>query len=117
MSVRPGGWQAYGGFVADPLHPTYLPFTAYQLREHFAPGTTTREASIMSMDAVPTRTSMEGAGFYNQHSSAQAAGIDRMMSLLEQAATDVPVGEEVLCSRRLWGIAGPQLDGTYARRH
>jgi len=96
MSVRPGGWQAYGGFVADPLHPTYLPFTAYQLREHFAPGTTTREASIMSMDAVPTRTSMEGAGFYNQHSSAQAAGIDRMMSLLEQAATDVPVGEEVL---------------------
>jgi hypothetical protein len=39
---------------------------------------------------------MEGAGFYNQHSSAQAAGIDRMLSLLEQAATEVPVGEEVV---------------------
>ena len=50
----------------------------------------------MSMDAVPTRTSMEGAGFYNRHSSAQAAGIDRMLSLLERAATDVPVGEEVV---------------------
>src|SRR3954447_15884245 len=50
----------------------------------------------MSMDAVPTRTSMEGSGFYNRHSSAQAAGIDRMLSLLEQAATDVPVGEEVV---------------------
>ena len=51
---------------------------------------------MMSMDGVPTRTSMEGAGFYNEHSSAQAAGIDRMLSLLEQAATDVPVGEEVV---------------------
>ena len=50
----------------------------------------------MSMDAVPTRTSMEGAGFYNRHSSAQAAGIDRMLSLLERAATDVPVGEDVV---------------------
>jgi hypothetical protein len=50
----------------------------------------------MSMDAVPTRTSMEGAGFYNRHSSAQAAGIERMLSLLEEAATDVPVGEEVV---------------------
>src|SRR5690242_21496252 len=50
----------------------------------------------MSKDAVPTRTSMEGAGFYNRHSSAQAAGINRMLSLLEQAATDVPVGDEVV---------------------
>lgn len=50
----------------------------------------------MSMDAVPTRTSMVGAGFYNEHSAAQAAGIDRMLSLLEQAATDVSVGEEVV---------------------
>lgn len=50
----------------------------------------------MSMDAVPTQTSMEGAGFYNRHSAAQAAGIDQMLVLLEQAAGEVPVGEEVL---------------------
>jgi hypothetical protein len=37
MSVRRGGWRAYGGLVADLLHPKYLPFTADQLREHFAP--------------------------------------------------------------------------------
>ena len=58
--------------------------------------TTTQGTPIMTMDAVPTQTSMEGGGFYNLHSSAQAAGIDRMLSLLEQAATDVPVGDEVL---------------------
>lgn len=50
----------------------------------------------MSMDAVPTQTSMEGAGFYNRHSAAQAAGIDEMLELLERAAREVPVGEEVL---------------------
>lgn len=58
--------------------------------------TATRGASIMTMDSVPTQTSMEGAGFYNLHSAAQAAGIDRMLSLMEQAAMEVPVGEEVL---------------------
>ncbi len=50
----------------------------------------------MSMDAVPTQTSMAGAGFYNRHSAAQAAGIDQMLMLLEQAAGEVAVGEEVL---------------------
>jgi SAM dependent carboxyl methyltransferase len=50
----------------------------------------------MSMDAVPTQTSMEGAGFYNRHSAAQAAGIDQMLVLLEQAAGEVAIGEEVL---------------------
>src|SRR5690242_14256744 len=29
--------RAYGGLMADVLHPVYLPFTADQLREHFAP--------------------------------------------------------------------------------
>jgi hypothetical protein len=48
------------------------------------------------MDAVPTRTSMEGGGFYNENSSAQAAGIERMLALLEQAAGEVPVGDEAL---------------------
>ena len=48
------------------------------------------------MDAVPTQTSMEAAGFYNRHSAAQAAGIEQMLVLLEQAAGEVPVGEEVL---------------------
>jgi hypothetical protein len=52
--------------------------------------------SIMSVDAVPTQTSMEGAGFYNRHSTAQAAGIDQMLALLERAAGEVPVGEEAL---------------------
>lgn len=28
---------AYSGLMADVLHPTYLPFTAEQLQEHFAP--------------------------------------------------------------------------------
>ena len=50
----------------------------------------------MSMDAVPTQTSMAGAGFYNRHSAAQAAGIDQMLMLLEEAAGEVAVGEEVL---------------------
>ena len=50
----------------------------------------------MASDAVPTQTSMEGGGFYNKHSSAQAAGIARMLSLLEQACVDVPVGDETL---------------------
>lgn len=50
----------------------------------------------MAPDARPTTTAMEGGGFYNQHSTAQAAGIERMLSLLEQAALDVPIGEETL---------------------
>src|SRR5438045_2841435 len=29
--------RAYGGLMADVLHPVYLPFTADQLRGHFAP--------------------------------------------------------------------------------
>ena len=29
--------RAYGGLLSDVLHQTYLPFTADQLREHFAP--------------------------------------------------------------------------------
>jgi hypothetical protein len=38
--VRPAAsatQRAYGGLTADVLHHTYLPFTADQLREHFAP--------------------------------------------------------------------------------
>src|SRR5580704_14812197 len=38
--VRPAAsasQRAYGGFMADVFHHTYLPFTADQLREHFAP--------------------------------------------------------------------------------
>ena len=38
--VRPAAsasQRAYGGLMADVLHHTYLPFTADQLREHFAP--------------------------------------------------------------------------------
>lgn len=50
----------------------------------------------MASDAIPTRTAMEGAGFYNKHSSVQAAGFARMLSLLEQAAAEVPIGEEML---------------------
>jgi SAM dependent carboxyl methyltransferase len=50
----------------------------------------------MAPDAIATRTAMEGAGFYNKHSSVQAAGIARMLSLLEQAALEVPIGEETL---------------------
>ena len=50
----------------------------------------------MTKDAIPTQTSMEGAGFYNRHSEAQAAGIDRILSLLEQSALEVPVGDETL---------------------
>ena len=50
----------------------------------------------MSPDARPTKTAMQGGGFYNQHSSAQAAGIERMLWLLEQAAVDMPIGEETL---------------------
>ena len=29
----------------------------------------------MTNDATPTQTAMEGGGFYNKHSSAQASGI------------------------------------------
>jgi len=58
--------------------------------------TATREASITATDAVPTQTAMEGAGFYNKHSAAQAAGIDRILSLLARAAMDVPIGDETL---------------------
>lgn len=50
----------------------------------------------MAPDAISTKTAMEGGGFYNEHSSAQAAGIARMLLLLEQAALDVPIGEETL---------------------
>src|ERR1039457_6267017 len=38
--VRPAvsaSQRAYGGLMADVLDPTYLPFTADQLREHFTP--------------------------------------------------------------------------------
>jgi hypothetical protein len=38
--VRPAAsasQRAYGGLMADVLHHRYLPFTADQLREHFAP--------------------------------------------------------------------------------
>ncbi len=48
----------------------------------------------MAPEAISIRTAMEGAGFYNKHSSVQAAGITRMLSLLEQAALDVPIGEQ-----------------------
>src|SRR3954454_23746332 len=47
-------------------------------------------------DALLTQTAMEGAGFYNRHSSAQAAGIDQMLALLEGAANQVVVGDETL---------------------
>jgi hypothetical protein len=50
----------------------------------------------MPLEAKTTVTAMEGAGFYNKHSSVQAAGIARMLSLLEQAALTVPIGEEAL---------------------
>jgi len=50
----------------------------------------------MVNDATPTQTAMEGAGFYNRHSSAQAAGIDQMLALLEEAANQVLVGDETL---------------------
>lgn len=50
----------------------------------------------MTSNATPTQTTMEGAGFYNKHSSVQAAGIARMLALLEEAANDVVVGDEML---------------------
>jgi len=50
----------------------------------------------MTNDATPTQTAMEGVGFYNKHSSAQASGIARMLSLLETAANAVVVGDESL---------------------
>ena len=50
----------------------------------------------MAYDATPTQTAMEGGGFYNKHSSAQAAGIARMLALLETAAKAVAVGDESL---------------------
>ena len=33
----PTACRVYGGFMAEVLHPVYLPFTADQLRGHFAP--------------------------------------------------------------------------------
>ena len=50
----------------------------------------------MTTNATPTQTAMEGGGFYNKHSSAQAAGIERMLALLEAAANAVGVGDESL---------------------
>lgn len=50
----------------------------------------------MVNDATPTQTAMEGAGFYNRHSAAQAAGIEGMLALLEEAANRVVVGDETL---------------------
>ena len=50
----------------------------------------------MPIDATPTQTAMEGGGFYNKHSAAQAAGIARMLTLLEAAANAVTVGDESL---------------------
>jgi len=50
----------------------------------------------MASDATPTQTAMEGAGFYNKHSSTQAAGIAQMLALLAAAANDVAVGDETL---------------------
>jgi SAM dependent carboxyl methyltransferase len=50
----------------------------------------------MAVDATPTQTAMEGTGFYNKHSSAQAAGIEQMLALLKVAANEVPVGDETL---------------------
>ncbi len=47
-------------------------------------------------DTLPTQTAMEGAGFYNRHSSAQAAGIEQVLTLLEEAANQVVVGDETL---------------------
>lgn len=50
----------------------------------------------MASDATPTQTAMEGEGFYNKHSAAQAAGIEQMLVLLEKAAKEVTVGDEPL---------------------
>jgi SAM dependent carboxyl methyltransferase len=50
----------------------------------------------MTSDTTPTQTAMEGGGFYNKHSSAQAAGIARMLMLLETAGNAVAVGDESL---------------------
>jgi hypothetical protein len=50
----------------------------------------------MTSLATPTQTAMEGEGFYNKHSSVQAAGIARMLALLEEAANEVAVGDETL---------------------
>ena len=50
----------------------------------------------MINDATRTQTAMEGAGYYNRHSSAQAAGIEQMLKLLEEAANQVVVGGETL---------------------
>jgi SAM dependent carboxyl methyltransferase len=58
--------------------------------------TLNRGESAMANDATPMQTAMEGAGFYNRHSSAQAAGIDQMLALLEEAANKVRIGDEAL---------------------
>jgi SAM dependent carboxyl methyltransferase len=50
----------------------------------------------MTTDSKPTQTAMEGSGFYNKHSSAQASGIARTLGLLERAANAVIVGDESL---------------------
>ena len=39
---------------------------------------------------------MEGAGFYNRHSTMQAAGVSRALSLWVGACQSVQVGEEPL---------------------
>jgi hypothetical protein len=52
--------------------------------------------AAMAEETTPTTTAMEGGGFYNRHSSVQAAGIDQMLALLEEAANRVRIGEEAL---------------------
>jgi hypothetical protein len=50
----------------------------------------------MAGDARPTQTAMEGAGYYNKHSSLQAAGIAPALALLKTAASEASVGDETL---------------------
>ena len=50
----------------------------------------------MSRDTRPARAAMQGNGFYNRNSSAQAEGISRVMALWERTASAVEVGDEAL---------------------
>ncbi len=50
----------------------------------------------MSRDTRPARAAMQGDGFYNRNSSAQAEGISRVMALWERTASAVEVGDEAL---------------------
>lgn len=42
----------------------------------------------------PTTLAMEGGGYYNRHSSMQAAGIASVLPLWQKVASSVPVGDE-----------------------